>query len=389
MIASSEIFSLHATDGAARRGTLALAHGDLETPAFMPVGTAATVKALAPDDLRAFDTRIILANTYHLWLRPGRETIEALGGLHAFMGWERNILTDSGGFQVFSLESRRELSDAGVRFRSHLDGSEHAFTPQNVVAFQEALGVDVAMALDVCVKLPAAQAQIDEAVRRTSVWASACAAARRRPATQLFGIVQGGLDARARERSARDLVALDLPGYAIGGLSVGESREDLDRMSRFTATLLPREKPRYLMGVGAVRDLIAAIDAGIDMFDSVYPTRCGRNGRALTRSGDLNIRNAVFARDARPLDVGCMCAVCTTHTRAYLSHLFRSEEMLGPRLLSYHNLAMLARLMSDARNAIAARQWVSFRDTTLDQLRIRKDPVEDFEDLGRDGNGRK
>lgn len=365
MIASSPIFAVHATDGAARRGTLALAHGAVETPAFMPVGTAATVKGLTPDDLRAFDTRIILANTYHLWLRPGRETIEALGGLHAFMRWDRNLLTDSGGFQVFSLESRRELRDDGVRFRSHLDGSEHEFTPANVVAFQEALGVDVAMTLDVCVKLPAAREEIDEAVRRTSVWARAGAQARRRPATQLFGIVQGGLDERARERSARDLRALDLPGYAIGGLSVGESRADLDRMSRFTAALLPPEKPRYLMGVGTVRDLVAAVDAGIDMFDCVYPTRCGRNGRALGRCGDLNMRNAVFARDPRPLDETCGCAVCATYTRAYLSHLFRAGEMLGPRLLSYHNLALLAQLMSDVRAAIAEHRWAIFRETTL------------------------
>ena len=369
MIASSAIFSLHATDGTARRGTLALAHGNVETPAFMPVGTAATVKGLTPDDLRAFDARIILANTYHLWLRPGRATIEALGGLHAFMRWDRNILTDSGGFQVFSLESRRELSEAGVRFRSHLDGSEHAFTPENVVAFQEALGVDVAMALDVCVKLPAPQAEIDEAVRRTSVWARACAEARRRPGTELFGIVQGGLDEGARDRSARDLLELDLPGYAIGGLSVGESRQELDRMARFTAALLPPEKPRYLMGVGTVRDLIAAIDAGIDMFDCVYPTRCGRNGRAMSRAGDLNIRNAVFGQDPGPLDATCRCTVCATYTRAYLSHLFRAEEMLGPRLLSFHNLALLAQLMSDARDAIAERRWGPFRDATLASIR--------------------
>ena len=368
MIASSAIFTLRATDGAARSGTLALAHGSVETPAFMPVGTAASVKGLTPGDLRALDTRIVLANTYHLWLRPGRETIEALGGLHAFMAWDRNILTDSGGFQVFSLESRRELSDTGVRFRSHLDGSEHAFTPENVIAFQEALGVDIAMALDVCVKLPAARAEIDEAVRRTSVWARACAEARRRPATQLFGIVQGGLDEAARERSACDLLALDLPGYAIGGLSVGESREELDRMSRFTAALLPAGKPRYLMGVGTVRDLVAAIDAGIDVFDCVYPTRCGRNGRAMTRAGDLAIRNAAFTRDARPLDDTCECAVCTTYTRAYLSHLFRADEMLGPRLLSYHNLAMLAGLMRDAGRAIAQKRWLAFRDATLAAL---------------------
>jgi queuine tRNA-ribosyltransferase len=356
-------FSLHATDGSARRGTLALAHGVVETPAFMPVGTAATVKALTPDDLRTFDARIILANTYHLWLRPGRETIAELGGLHAFMSWDRNILTDSGGFQVFSLESRRILSDEGVRFRSHLDGSEHEFTPENVVGFQEALGVDVAMALDVCVKLPATQAEIDESIRRTTLWAKRCSAARSRAETALFGIVQGGLDERSRARSAEELTALDLPGYAIGGLSVGESREDMHRMSRFTASLLPAEKPRYLMGVGTVRDLIAGIDGGVDMFDCVYPTRCGRNGRALTRSGDLNIRTAAFARDPRPLDANCSCSVCATYTRAYLSHLFRADEMLGPRLLSLHNLAMLAQLMAQARDAIATRTWQAFRES--------------------------
>jgi queuine tRNA-ribosyltransferase len=327
----------------------------------MPVGTAATVKGLTPDDLRAFDTRIVLANTYHLWLRPGLETLEELGGLHAFMSWDRNILTDSGGFQVFSLESRRVLSESGVRFRSHLDGSEREFTPENVVAFQEALGVDVAMALDVCVKLPAEPAEIDEAVRLTTRWAERCAAARRRPGTQLFGIVQGGLDEGARARSAAGLLPLDLPGYAIGGLSVGESREELYRMTRFTAALLPVEKPRYLMGVGTIRDLIAAVDAGVDMFDCVYPTRCGRNGRALTRDGDLAIRNAGFTRDPRPLDATCGCAVCATYSRAYISHLFRADEMLGPRLLSYHNLARLGQLMSEARDAIAAGTWAAFR----------------------------
>jgi queuine tRNA-ribosyltransferase len=358
-------FALHATSGAARRGTLTLAHGVVETPAFMPVGTAATVKGLTPEDLREFDARIILANTYHLWLRPGRETIEALGGLHAFMRWDRNILTDSGGFQVFSLESRRELSDHGVRFRSHLDGSPHEFTPENVIAFQEALGVDIAMALDVCVKLPASAEEMAEAVRLTSLWAKRCLAARTRPETQLFGIVQGGLDERAREHSATELIDLGLPGYAIGGLSVGESRPDLHRMARFTASLLPQNKPRYLMGVGTVTDLIAGIDGGIDMFDCVYPTRCGRNGRALGRHGDLNIRNAVFARDERPLDESCVCAVCSTFTRGYISHLFRAEEMLGPRLLSYHNLALFARLMFEARAAIAANDWDAFRDAHL------------------------
>jgi len=358
-------FTVLAHEGAARRGSLALAHGVVETPAFMPVGTAATVKALTPEDLRSIDARIILANTYHLWLRPGRETIAELGGLHAFMGWDRNVLTDSGGFQVFSLETRRVLSDDGVRFRSHLDGSEHEFTPENVVAFQEALGVDVAMALDVCVKLPAAQGEIDESVRLTTAWAKRCAAARSRERTQLFGIVQGGLDERSRERSAAELVALDLPGYAIGGLSVGESRDDLYRMTRFTAELLPEGKPRYLMGVGTVRDLIAGIDCGVDLFDCVYPTRCGRNGRALTRSGDLNIRAAAFARDGRPIDATCGCTVCATFSRAYISHLFRANEMLGPRLLSLHNLAVLAQLMAEARKAIYAGTWGELRDEAL------------------------
>ncbi len=358
-------FELRATDGAARRGTLALAHGAVETPAFMPVGTAATVKGLTPHDLREIGAQIVLANTYHLWLRPGLETIEAAGGLHAFMRWDGPILTDSGGFQVFSLESRRTLDDDGVRFRSHLDGSEHYFTPENVVAFQERLGVDVAMALDVCVKLPAEVETIDEAVRLTSLWAARCASARKHEETALFAIVQGGLDERARARSASALVALDLPGYAIGGLSVGESREDLNRTTRFTAALLPERKPRYLMGVGTVRDLIAAIDCGIDLFDCVYPTRCGRNGRAMTRGVDLNLKNAVFARDQQPVDETCGCSVCATFTRAYLSHLFRAGEMLGPRLLSYHNLALLLDVVSEARSAIESGRWATFRDGAL------------------------
>jgi len=368
----SSCFELVATDGGARRGTLALAHGNVETPAFMPVGTAATVKTLDGDDLRALGARIILANTYHLWLRPGRETLEAMGGLHAFMAWDRNILSDSGGFQVFSLEERRDVDDDGVRFKSHLDGSAHAFTPENVVGFQEALGVDIAMALDVCVKLPSSREDIAEAVRRTTLWARRCGNARSREATALFGIVQGGLDDDLRARSASELVALDLPGYAIGGLSVGESRDDMYRVARSTAELLPADKPRYLMGVGTILDLLAAIDGGVDLFDCVYPTRCGRNGRAMTFSGDLNIRNAAFARDPRPLDETCRCRVCATHTRAYLSHLFRANEMLGPRLLSYHNLAVLERLVADAREAIASGRWVAYRD----DVRARRSAVE-------------
>jgi queuine tRNA-ribosyltransferase len=326
----------------------------------MPVGTAATVKALTPEDLRHADAQIVLANTYHLWLRPGLDIIEAAGGLHRFMAWERPVLTDSGGFQVFSLERMRDVDDDGVTFRSHLDGSLHRFTPENVVAFQERIGSDVAMVLDVCVKLPATFEQLAEAVRRTSEWARRAADARSSKATALFGIVQGGLQPSLRERSARELVALDLPGYAIGGLSVGETREELYTCARFTAELLPEDKPRYLMGVGTARDLLQAIDAGVDLFDCVYPTRCGRNGRAMTHDGELNIFNATFTTDYRPLDARCDCSTCTTYTRAYLAHLFRSKEMLGPRLLSYHNVYFLNALMAQARTAIEAGRWSAF-----------------------------
>ena len=354
-------FSLICTDGIARRGRLTLTHGTVETPCFMPVGTAATVKGLTPGDLREAHAQIVLANTYHLWLRPGRAVIEAAGGLHRFMAWDAPILTDSGGFQVFSLESRRTLDDDGVTFRSHLDGSEHRFTPENVVEFQEALGVDVAMLLDVCVKLPASHEDLERSVRLTSLWAQRSAAARANGKTELFAIVQGGLDPALRERSARELVALDFPGYAIGGLSVGETREEMEATARRTAALLPAEKPRYLMGVGTVSDLLAAIDCGIDMFDCVYPTRCGRNGRAMTRTGEFNIFNAAYVTDFTPVDPDCACAVCRTYTRAYLAHLFRSKEMLGPRLLSFHNVYLLDELMREARDAILNGQWTAFK----------------------------
>ncbi len=360
-------FVVAATAGAARRGTLTTAHGPVETPCFMPVGTLADVKLLEPQDLREVGARIVLANTYHLWLRPGRETLVAAGGLHRFMAWDGPLLTDSGGFQVFSLESRRTLDDDGVTFRSHLDGSAHRFTPENVVGFQEELGVDVAMALDQCVKLPSPRAELERAVERTTRWAERCAAARTRPErTLLFGIVQGGLDEELRARSAAELVALDLPGYAVGGLSVGESRAEMDRVARFTAALLPAGKPRYLMGVGTVRDLVAGIDAGIDLFDCVYPTRSGRHGRVLTRAGgEYNVRRAVHVREFAPLDPDCDCRVCAVYTRAYLCHLFRAGEALGARLLSYHNLAALTGLVREARAAIDNGGWEAFRDAVL------------------------
>lgn len=358
----SSSFTLLAKDGAARRGRLTLAHGVVETPCFMPVGTAATVKGLTPGELERARAEMLLANTYHLWLRPGLEVIESAGGLHAFMAWKHPILTDSGGFQVFSLESRRELDDGGVSFRSHIDGSTHRFTPENVVAFQEAIGSDVAMVLDVCVKLPSPREQLEESVRLTTAWAMRSAAASANAETSLFAIVQGGLDPVLRERSARELVELDLPGYAIGGLSVGETRDEMYEAARYTAALLPEAKPRYLMGVGTVADLLEAIDAGLDLFDCVYPTRCGRNGRAMTHDGELNLFNAAFTRDPGPLDPHCDCEVCTRYARAYLAHLFRAKEMLGPRLLSYHNVYLLGELMREARDAIETRSWPRFRD---------------------------
>ncbi len=357
-------FALNARSGEARRGTLTTAHGEVATPCFMPVGTLADVKLLEPRDLHEIGSRIVLANAYHLWLRPGRETLAAAGGLHRFMAWDGPILTDSGGYQVFSLESRRTVDDDGVTFRSHLDGSTHRFTPENVVAFQEELGVDVAMALDECVKLPSPRADLERAVARTTLWAERCAAARRRSdRTMLFGIVQGGLDEELRARSAAELVALDLPGYAIGGLSVGETRAEMDRLARFTAARLPPGKPRYLMGVGTVRDLVAGIDRGIDLFDCVYPTRSGRHGRILTRAGaEYNLRRAENLRDFGPPDPDCDCRVCATYTKAYLAHLFRAGETLGQRLLSYHNVAALTGLVRAAREAIEKDRWASFRD---------------------------
>lgn len=359
----SASFTVDAVDGGARRGTLALTHGIVETPCFMPVGTAATVKGLTPNELREAHAQIVLANLYHLWLRPGRAVIERAGGLHRFMAWDGPILTDSGGFQVFSLESRRTLDDEGVTFRSHLDGSEHRFTPESVVAFAEAIDVDVTMVLDVCVKLPASRDELEASVRLTTQWAQRSAAARRSEATALFGIVQGGLDMQLRERSAREIVGIGFPGYAIGGLSVGETRAEMYAVARATAMLLPREQPRYLMGVGTVHDIVEAVDCGIDLFDCVYPTRCGRNGRAITRGGEFNLFNAVHVEDFSPLDPRCGCSVCNTFSRAYLAHLFRSKEMLGPRLLSFHNVYVLNDLLREARTAIATGKWLEFRAT--------------------------
>jgi queuine tRNA-ribosyltransferase len=345
-----------------------LAHGTVETPAFMPVGTAATVKGLEPEELHKAHTQILLANTYHLWLRPGREVLVEAGGLDRFMGWDGPILTDSGGFQVFSLRERRKLDDGGVTFASHLDGSLHRFTPESVIEFQEALGVDIAMVLDVCVRLPAEREELERAVELTSRWAERACAARTRSGTAVFGITQGGLDEALRDRSARSIVSLDFDGYAIGGLSVGETREEMASAARYCADLLPQNKPRYLMGVGTVRDVVAAIGSGIDMFDCVYPTRCGRNGRAMTWRGEFHIRNAAYTRDFTPVDERCDCYVCKSFTRAYIAHLFRCNEMLGPRLLSYHNVYLMNALTKASRDAIEQRRWNEFRSEILSAL---------------------
>jgi queuine tRNA-ribosyltransferase len=363
-------FELHDSDpaSAARRGTLHTPHGAVETPAFMPVGTQATVKGLTPDLVRATGGRMVLANTYHLALRPGEEVVAALGGLHRFMGWDGPILTDSGGFQVFSLAARAKLSEHGVAFRSHIDGRLLELTPERAVAIQEKLGADVAMCLDVCPALPAAKDRIAEAVGRTVRWAARCREAHARDDQALFGIVQGGNYADLRAECAGALIDLGFDGYAVGGVSVGESRAEVRAALEVTTPILPAEKPRYLMGVGRPRDILDAVAAGIDLFDCVLPTRNGRNATCLTATGPVKLRNAAHRADPRPVEPGCACPACTRFSRAYLRHLFLAGEMLGPILATVHNLAYLHRLTAQTRAAIAAGRFVPFRAETLEAL---------------------
>jgi queuine tRNA-ribosyltransferase len=348
----------------ARTGRLALAHGTVETPAFMPVGTQGTVKGIDPAELASLGTAIILANTYHLWLRPGHETIRAVGGLHRFMGWPGPILTDSGGYQILSLATLRTVEDAGVTFRSHLDGSRRTLTPEGAVRIQIALGADVLMAFDECPPYPVEPAVVRAAARRTLHWAERCRAtwlAEREGGSLLFGIVQGGTDRRLRAEQVEALGALGFPGYALGGLSVGEPKPLTCEVVEWTVGLLPADRPRYLMGVGTPWDLVEGVARGVDLFDCVLPTRNARNGTLFTSEGRLSIKLAAHARDPSPPDPRCDCPTCRRFSRAYLRHLFMAGEMLGARLNTIHNLAYYQRLMADMRAAIREGRFAALR----------------------------
>ncbi len=336
----------------ARLGRLTTAHGVVETPAFMPVGTQGTVKAMLPRDLKEMGCQILLGNTYHLYLRPGAEAIRELGGLHRFMGWDGPILTDSGGYQVFSLGALRKISEEGARFQSHLDGSSHLLTPENVVEIQEALGSDIAMVLDECIPYGASRDYVSASTQRTIRWAERCLKARTKKDQQLFGIIQGGLFADLRKWCVEEMTPMPFEGFAVGGLGVGEGEEQLHSIGALTVDLLPEDRPRYLMGVGRPEDIIHAVRAGFDIFDCVIPTRNARNGTLFTSRGKLSIKRAEFARDPRPLDEACGCYCCRNFSRAYLRHLFMAGEILSSQLNTLHNLYFYHRLVERCRNAI-------------------------------------
>jgi queuine tRNA-ribosyltransferase len=344
----------------ARRGRLHTPHGAIETPIFMPVGTVGSVKGVGPDDLLALDAQIILGNTYHLMLRPGEQLVGQMGGLHRFISWERPMLTDSGGFQVFSLSEKRKITEEGAAFQSHLDGARHLLTPERSIEIQETLGADIIMAFDECPPSGSEREYLERSLARTTRWLHRCAKAWSRERSSLFGIVQGGLHADLRRRHAEEVCAVDLPGYALGGYSVGETPEAMHEGVSLAAPLLPRDKPRYLMGVGTPLDLVTCVESGVDMFDCVLPTRCARNGLLFTSEGKLVIRNAAYARDERPVDPACSCYTCRTFSRAYLRHLFAAKELLAMRLNTLHNLHYFLGLMAEVRRAIAEDRYAAF-----------------------------
>ena len=353
-----ELLHIDKTTGA-RRGVVHTPHGDIQTPIFMPVGTQATVKSMTVEELKENGSQIILSNTYHLYLRPGEKIVKEAGGLHNFMRWDRPILTDCGGFQVFSLSDLRTISEEGVEFKSHLDGSKHFFSPEKVMQIEEDLGADIIMSFDECCPYPSTYEYTKNSMERTTRWAKRCKEAHKTDQA-LFGIIQGGFYEDLREKSAKDLIELDFPGYAIGGISVGEPKEEYIKMLKFTAPLMPENKPRYLMGVGSPDYLLEAAMAGIDMCDCVLPTRIARNGTAMTSHGKVVVRNANYAEDFTPLDPECECYTCRNYTRAYIRHLVKCNEILGVRLLSIHNIKFLTNLMERVRIEIENDNLANF-----------------------------
>ena len=370
------LFTVEARDGRARAGTLHTPHGDVPTPCFMPVGTKATVKAVAPRSLRELGAHVLLANTYHLFFRPGADIVAAHGGLHGFMGWDGPILTDSGGFQVFSLAGTRVLKDEGVEFSSIYDGSRHLFTPQSAVHVQEALGADIIMCLDECAAGSAGRVELEMAVERTTRWAAACKEAHTRPDQLLVGIVQGGVDEELRRRSAAQLLDIGFSAYAIGGLSVGERGEEMLQVVSLLDEQLPQDELRYFMGIGDPGGILNVIARGVDVFDCVLPTRLARTGTALMRNGGrVNLRNARYAADLRPLDEACDCPCCRTFSRSYLRHLVNQKEILASQLLSEHNLRTLLRLCSEARAAIVAGHFAQYTAAVAAQNLSAAEPL--------------
>ncbi len=363
----------------ARLGQITTPHGTFDTPMFMPVGTQASVKAMAPEELKKMGAGVILANTYHLWLRPGEDLVEEAGGLHQFMNWDQGILTDSGGFQVFSLAELRNITEEGVHFKNHLNGQKLFLSPEKAIAIENALGADIMMSFDECPPFFESYDYIKKSIERTSRWAERGLRAHKNPKTQaLFGIVQGGGHKALREQSARDLVSLDFPGYSIGGLSVGESKAEMNHVLDFTTPLLPENKPRYLMGVGSPDALIDGVIRGVDMFDCVLPTRIARNGTCMTSKGRLVVKNAKYARDFRPLDEKCNCYACRNYTRAYIRHLLKTDEIFGLRLTSYHNLYFLLDLMRKIRAAIKEDRLLDFRAEFFEEYGLNKENRKNF-----------